>query len=59
MSKGKPINILLVEDEPAHAEAIRRAFRTVNPATLVRVIGTLREYREVVAVHTPTSSFWT
>ena len=45
--------ILLVEDEPAHAEAIQRALQGANPQVVVKVAGTLREYREIAAAHPP------
>ncbi|MBF0549869.1 MAG: response regulator [Deltaproteobacteria bacterium] len=49
-----PKRILIVEDEPAHAEAIRRALETADPEGLdVRVVGTLREYHECVAADRP------
>ena len=40
------LRILLVEDEPAHAEAIRRAFEAAGPGAVIQVAGTLREYRD-------------
>jgi PAS domain S-box-containing protein len=47
------LNVLVAEDEPAHAEAIRRAFQSAPvPAELV-VAGTLREYRNAVIHRTP------
>jgi CheY-like chemotaxis protein len=39
MIKGRPINILLVEDDPAHAEIVRRNlanFRVANKITLIK-----------------------
>jgi len=45
--------ILLVEDEPAHAEAILRALQDADPRIVVKVAGTLREYREVAAAGPP------
>jgi PAS domain S-box-containing protein/putative nucleotidyltransferase with HDIG domain len=47
------MNILLLEDEPAHAEAIRRAFETSDLKAAVQIAGTLREYHEAVAVSPP------
>jgi len=38
MTKGQPVNILLVEDDPAHAEIVRRnlkTFRVANKLVLV------------------------
>ena len=48
-----PLHLLIVEDEPAHAEAIRRAFDQMATKADVRVAGTLREYREQVAAQPP------
>jgi len=45
--------ILLVDDEPAHAEAVRRAFDAAGLNGSIQVAGTLREYRELVAVRPP------
>ncbi len=47
------LRILIVEDEAAHAEAIRRAFETAGAEAEVQVAGTLREYRAQVAASTP------
>jgi PAS domain S-box-containing protein/putative nucleotidyltransferase with HDIG domain len=47
------MNILLLEDEPAHAEAIRRALEASDLKAAVHVAGTLREYHEAVAVSPP------
>jgi PAS domain S-box-containing protein len=46
-------SILIVEDEPAHAEAIRRAFQDAGAAGEIQVVGSLREYREAVAARPP------
>jgi len=51
--RDAPLRILLVEDEPAHAEAIRRAFRAAGPGAVIPVAGTLREYRELAAADPP------
>ena len=51
--RDAPLRILLVEDEPAHAEAIRRAFRAAGPGAVIRVAGTLKEYRELAAAGPP------
>jgi len=40
-----PLKILVVEDEPAHVEAIRRSFRAV-PRARIQAVATLREFRE-------------
>ena len=53
MLTGEPILILLVQDDPAHAEAIRRTFQAAAPNAVVQVAGTLREYRAAVATRPP------
>ena len=45
--------LLLVDDEPAHVEAIRRAFLASDPETEIWEAGSLREYREALAVSMP------
>jgi len=45
--------ILLVDDEPAHAEAVRRAFDAAGRNGSIQVAGTLRKYRELVGVRPP------
>ncbi len=47
------LRILIVEDEPAHAEAIRRALEMSGLAADTRVVGTLRDYREALAAQAP------
>jgi hypothetical protein len=51
--KGEPIHILLVEDDPAHSEAVRRALKASGMNVVVREAGTLRAYRELAAAHPP------
>jgi len=53
MTDIKTIDILLVEDDPAHAESIRRAFLSSGTRAEIRVVGTLREYREQVTARVP------
>jgi PAS domain S-box-containing protein len=53
MIKGEPIHILLVEDDPAHSEAVRRALKASGMNVVVREAGTLRAYRELAAAHPP------
>ena len=53
MIKGEPIHILLVEDDPAHSEAVRRALKAAGMNVVVREAGTLRAYRELAAAHQP------
>ncbi len=47
------LNVLLVEDDPAHAEAIRRAFQTGARPVEVRWAGTLQEFRDSISTRTP------
>lgn len=47
------MNILIIDDEPAHIEAIRRAFRAADVKIAVRAAATLREYRRLVAAEPP------
>ncbi len=51
--KLHPQYILLVEDEPAHAAAIRHAIRSANPNVVVKVAGSLQEYRSATATSLP------
>jgi len=44
--KPSRIHVLIVEDDAAHAGAIRRAFETSEPETVVKVVGTLQEFRQ-------------
>ena len=48
-----PVRIIIVEDEPAHAEAIRRAMEAAGTDADIQVVSTLREYREKVAADRP------
>jgi len=48
-----PIQVLIVDDEPAHAEAVRRALVGAETRMEVQVANSLREFREAVAVHKP------
>jgi two-component sensor histidine kinase len=44
-----PLQLLIVEDEEAHATALQRVFQDADPTVVIRVAGTLREYRSAVA----------
>jgi PAS domain S-box-containing protein len=44
--KTTGIHVLIAEDDAAHANAIRRAFEAGGPETVIKVVGTLREYRQ-------------
>lgn len=48
-----PIRILIVDDEPSHAEAVRRALEDAGDPVEVEVVGTLREFREAVSGRPP------
>lgn len=50
---GQPIDILIVEDEPAHAEAIRRALLDAETPMEIRVANSLSEFRNAVALRSP------
>jgi signal transduction histidine kinase len=47
------LNILVVEDDDAHASAIRRALRASGMKAEIAVVGTLQEFRERVARQVP------
>ena len=51
--RSAAVRILIAEDEGAHAEAIRRAFRQSEPAAEIRVVGSLRDFRRAVAAEPP------
>jgi len=53
MSQGEPTRILLLEDDPAHAEAVQRAFLDSGMKAVVQVAQTLREYRALAAAQPP------
>jgi PAS domain S-box-containing protein len=45
--------VLMAEDEASHAEAVRRSLESAWGRTEIRVVSTLREYREQVALRIP------
>jgi PAS domain S-box-containing protein len=49
----KIFKTLLLEDEAAHAEAIRRALESAGNSFEVQIVGSLKEYRDSVAVKPP------
>jgi PAS domain S-box-containing protein len=53
MRQGQPVSILLLEDDPAHAEAVQRAFLDSSMKTAVQRARTLRDYKALVAAQTP------
>ena len=53
MSQGEPVTILLVEDNPAHAEAVQRAFLDSGMKAVVHWAQNLRDYQALAAAHTP------
>ncbi len=48
-----PVSLLILEDEPAHVEAICRAFESVDPPVEIRVAASLQAYCEQVAKRPP------
>ncbi len=44
--KKTGIHVLIAEDDAAHANAIRRAFEAAGPETVIKVVGTLQEFRQ-------------
>jgi len=50
---GKRTQVLLVEDEEAHAELIRRAFRADGSRVELTVANTLQEARRIIAASVP------
>lgn len=47
------LNIIIVEDDDAHASAISRALRASGMESGIAIVGTLEKYRERVALHPP------
>jgi len=47
------LNILIVEDDDAHAAAIRRAFQTAGMKSEITIIGTLKDFHAHVARQLP------
>ena len=47
------ISLLILEDDPPHAEAIRRAFESAGQPVEIRVASSLREYCEMVDARPP------
>ncbi len=54
MSHNPQIHILLAEDEAPHVEAMRRVFEAGSTTSTLEVVGSLKAYREAVAVRVPT-----
>ena len=50
---GEPAGILLLEDDPAHAEAVQRAFLDSGLSFAVRRVRTLREFQALAAAQPP------
>jgi len=53
MSQGEPFRILLVEDDPAHAEAVQRAFRDYGMKAVFHFARNLRDYGTLAAAQPP------
>src|SRR5690242_5067829 len=50
---AKTLQLLLVEDDPAHAELIRRAFRSYDEQVQLTVVQSLREARAILSTTVP------
>ena len=50
---GKTLQLLLVEDDPAHAELIRQAFQSHNEPVHLTVVRSLREARAILSTTVP------
>jgi signal transduction histidine kinase len=48
-----PLDILIAEDEPAHAEAIRRSLEKSYPDAVISVVASIRDYRNRVSAAIP------
>ena len=48
-----PFSLLILEDDPAHVEAIRRAFESAGLPAEIRTASSLREYCELADAHPP------
>ena len=53
MSQGEAIRILLLEDDPAHAEAVQRAFLDSGMKAVVHWAKNLGDYQALAAAQTP------
>ena len=53
MSQGEPVRILLVEDDPAHAEAVQRIFLDSGMKAVVHLARNLQDYRTLAAAQPP------
>ncbi|MBE3042232.1 PAS domain S-box protein [Candidatus Bathyarchaeota archaeon] len=52
-SREGPVGILLLEDDPAHAEAVQLAFLNSGMRVVVHWAKNLADYQALVAAHTP------
>ena len=52
-SRERPVGILLLEDDPAHAEAVQRAFLDSGMKVVVHWVKNLGDYQAMAAAHTP------
>lgn len=48
-----PLNILIAEDDEAHATALRRALEKAYPDASISIVETIREYKEIISFSTP------
>ena len=49
----KTIQVLLLEDEAAHVEAIKRTLESADNSLKVHIVSSLKEFREYVAINLP------
>ncbi len=49
-----PLDILIAEDDPGHAAAIRRSIEKTYPNAIISVVMSIKAYREHIAVTIPT-----
>lgn len=53
MINGDRLRILIVDDEQAHIDAIRRSFENINEGADVASVETMAQYRRTIADHPP------
>ena len=53
LEKSHSLHILLVEDEPTHVAVMNHIIQSANPYAVVKVVGSLKEYRSIIAKSMP------
>lgn len=51
--KNKETKIIILEDEPAHAEAIRRALNRPNDSCTITIVDTLKDFEKIISLVHP------